>query len=306
MVCSCQEHILQIFDYAGGGRGDDWGEIFMPLMAGNLKTLVEQRHARNNAGLSDIVLRQMLLALKCIASHKIIHRDVKPENILWEHDENGSYRFCLGDFGLSNDPELARTAAGTEPFMAPEVFHRQRQTTKVDIWSLFATIVWVRSDQFRRECSHYPAHDLHEWLVRFSQMDEYANIRDMANMDPRQRPSAARQLALLDGAGDDDQPDQPEPGSAAAGDDAVTPPELPYYEPYVSGAMEDFAAVDGGGGAQRWAPRSQRYLSPSEGRSHAPRHHGVSLFFFCPVSRLPLSPPPTLLLVIINIQSTRC
>ncbi|KXX83264.1 Serine/threonine-protein kinase KIC1 [Madurella mycetomatis] len=287
------EHILQIFDYAGGGEKDNWGEIFMPLMKGNLKTLVEDPGAPDPGPLSDIVLRQMLLALQCIASHNIVHRDVKPENVLWEYDEDGNYRFCLGDFGLSNDPGLARTAAGTEPFMAPEVFNRQKQTTKVDIWSLFATIVWTQIEEFRKTCSHMRAPDLHKWLVSISKMDEYATIRKMASMDPKKRPSAKDQLAILDGTSEDfgsfgvygsDSGDgavtdlsgrfssmrlQETPnlsyGSSSSGQ--VTSPELPYYEPYASQVMQSYLEE------MNPAEQSKRYVPLSPDPGDSPRGH---------------------------------
>ncbi|KAJ4289270.1 hypothetical protein N0V88_007020 [Collariella sp. IMI 366227] len=272
------DHILQILDHAGGSKNDDWGEIFMPLMEGNLKTLIEKITVPDELALSDVVLRQMLLALQCIASHNIIHRDVKPENILWVYDESGDYRFCLGDFGLSNDPSLARTAAGTEPFMAPEVFHRQPQTKKVDIWSLFATIVWTRTVEFRRSCSQLRAPDLHAWLVSFAQTEPYANIRRMASMDPSKRPTATKQLAILDGQQLDDyasygsSPDevggvlsarfnramtfQNSPAPAPPGltfgsggsSDVVTSPEVPYYEPYTSGIFQTYFPQQAGMG----------------------------------------------------------
>ncbi|AEO71948.1 uncharacterized protein THITE_2124842 [Thermothielavioides terrestris NRRL 8126] len=287
------EHILKILDCAGGGRGDNWGEIFMPLMEGNLKTLVEKVGVPDEYALSDVVLRQMLLALECIASHRIIHRDVKPENILWEYDEAGNYRFCLGDFGLSNDPNLARTAAGTEPFMAPEVLHRQRQSAKVDIWSLFATIVWTRTVEFRRTCSQLSVPDLHAWLVNISQMEQYANIRKMASMDPRRRPSATKQLAILNNQSEDyaggvgsyagssgdelaedlgtrfsramNLQDPPSLTSESGSFEMARPPELPYYEPYASGVRESYYGAQAG--PSRW------YVPPSQGPAGAPRDH---------------------------------
>jgi serine/threonine protein kinase len=279
----------------------------MPLMQGNLKTLVEKVGVPDEHALSDVVLRQMLLALQCVASHNIIHRDVKPENILWEYNEAGDYHFCLGDFGLSNDPGLARTAAGTEPFMAPEVFHRQQQTTRVDIWSLFATIVWTRTVEFRRTCSQLRAPDLHTWLVQISKLPQYANIRKMASMDPRKRPSASKQLDILDGNFDDwssvasynstsgdELGDeftsrfsrimslQQDPGLTygSSSSEAVTSPELPYYEPYASRIMEEYYA-------DQEAGPSKRYIPPSPDPADAPRAH---------VSSLPPLPPPFLLL----------
>jgi serine/threonine protein kinase len=265
----------------------------MPLMSGNLKTLVVEVGVPDEQALSDIVLKQMLLALECIAAHRIIHRDVKPENILWELDEVGGYRFRLGDFGLSNDPSLARTAAGTEPFMAPEVFNRQPQSTKVDIWSLFATIVWTRTLQFRRHCSQMRVPELHIWLVQISRMEQYANIRKMASMDPKKRPSAKKQLAILEappdatggygGASGDEhgddlnahfsramnlREDMETPGlTYGSGSSEMVSPELPYYEPYASGLFESLYPGQAG--------PSKRYVPPSPDPADAPRDQGV-------------------------------
>jgi serine/threonine protein kinase len=208
----------------------------MPLMDGNLQFLVENVDIPHNDALSDLVLRQMLLALECIASHDIIHRNIKPENILWEHDEAGGYRFRLSDFGLSGISKLNRTVAETEPFMAPEMFHRRKQTTKVDIWSLFALFVWTRDAEFRRTCHQLRASDVHAWLAHVSQLEQYRDIGGMADMNPTKRPSARRQLAILDGLDDPISPGEDEPGDrltaafSQLSDAGYQADTQPYYE----------------------------------------------------------------------------
>lgn len=194
------DHILEILGYE---KGDDWGEIFMPVKMGNLKTLADATEVDMDT-LAMMVLRQMVLALACIAEHGIVHRDIKPENILWEYDRYNNYHFRLGDFGLSNDPALAITVAGTEPFMAPEIWYRQKQSAKVDIWSLFATIVWVKNTSDFRSMLLEAAPRIHAALVEASGLDEFQYIRRMASMTPRNRPSAKQLLAVfqtLDGGG---------------------------------------------------------------------------------------------------------
>ncbi|KAK1751106.1 kinase-like domain-containing protein [Echria macrotheca] len=261
------EHILEIFDSAGGEKGDSWGEVFMPLMQGNLKSLVEQKtDVSSHRDIADTVLRQMLLALQCIASHNIVHRDIKPENILWKYDADGGYHFCLGDFGLSNDPRLAITVAGTEPFMAPEVYHRQKQTTKVDIWSLFATYVWVINvDGFRDHCGEIRVQEVHGWLNgRIAKIKDYAAIRKMASLHAKNRPSAEEQLAILDGEVDLSEEEDEGPafgveddldtgleeqfgavnledrGGYGSSGGSQTGSDMPYYEPYTSGLMDSY------------------------------------------------------------------
>ena len=74
-------------------------------------------------------------ALEICQKHKIIHRDVKPENIFVS--DNGDYK--LGDFGTVRIVERttgASTKAGSAPYMAPEVYKGQRYSSNVDIYSL--------------------------------------------------------------------------------------------------------------------------------------------------------------------------
>jgi len=172
----------------------------MPLTDGSLRTLVAA--TTKTAELKEIsqtVLHQMLQALDCIADCGIIHRDIKPDNILYEQrrGEGGRpyHHFFLSDFGLSQEMVKAITITGTEPFMAPEVVHRQKQTPKLDIWSLFVTVVWVsNADHFRSGCWKKSAKEIHPWLRQISMMPQFAKIRKMASYDPNDRPSAGELL----------------------------------------------------------------------------------------------------------------
>jgi len=81
---------------------------------------------------------EMLLALQHCHSVKVVHRDVKPANLLVSFD--GTMK--LSDFGLAElETEDGIVGhAGTAPFMSPEMLHGQRYNHKTDIWSLGATV----------------------------------------------------------------------------------------------------------------------------------------------------------------------
>lgn len=79
----------------------------------------------------------MLLAINYVHSHKVVHRDIKLEN--WLYDEPGSDHLKLIDFGFSKvrgDPnEKMKMSCGTLSYVAPEVL-RKNYTSQCDMWSL--------------------------------------------------------------------------------------------------------------------------------------------------------------------------
>ncbi|XP_052018144.1 serine/threonine-protein kinase Nek5 [Apodemus sylvaticus] len=80
---------------------------------------------------------QISLGLKHIHDRKILHRDIKSQNIFLS--QNGMVA-KLGDFGtartLNNSMELAQTCAGTPYYLSPEICQNRPYNNKTDIWSL--------------------------------------------------------------------------------------------------------------------------------------------------------------------------
>ncbi|XP_074085090.1 serine/threonine-protein kinase Nek1 isoform X12 [Macrotis lagotis] len=79
---------------------------------------------------------QICLALKHVHDRKILHRDIKSQNIFLTKD--GTVQ--LGDFGiarvLNSTLELARTCIGTPYYLSPEICENRPYNNKSDIWAL--------------------------------------------------------------------------------------------------------------------------------------------------------------------------
>ncbi len=114
-------HILTIID---AGIAESVPYLVMEYMAGG--SLQEKFHQRGGRpfALKEalIILSQLGAALHYAHQHNVVHRDLKPGNILF----TGQGKVCLADFGLSVVLTTAKTGnigpRGTPSYMAPEQF----------------------------------------------------------------------------------------------------------------------------------------------------------------------------------------
>ena len=87
-------------------------------------------------------MEQLLLALDFFQIKKIVHRDIKLENILVKTiEDQKQYEIRIADFGLSaftSKDELLLHKCGSPGYVAPEVFTGSGYTYKIDIFSLGA------------------------------------------------------------------------------------------------------------------------------------------------------------------------
>lgn len=102
---------------------------------GSLHDLLGNQHQRP---LSEYMVApiayQTLCGLSFLHQHRLLHRDIKPQNILLH--SNGSVKLC--DFGISTlgDQSLNMTVVGTTRFMAPERLRARTYGRSSDVWSL--------------------------------------------------------------------------------------------------------------------------------------------------------------------------
>ncbi|XP_040281999.1 serine/threonine-protein kinase Nek5 isoform X7 [Bufo bufo] len=139
---------------------------------------------------------QISLGLKHIHDRKVLHRDIKAQNIFLAN--NGTLP-KLGDFGIArmmnNTMELARTCVGTPYYLSPEICENRPYNNKTDIWSLgcvlyeLCTLKHPFEDNNLRQLVLRICRGRYEPLSPKYSYDLRALISQLFKISPRDRPS---------------------------------------------------------------------------------------------------------------------
>mmetsp|Transcript_17448 Transcript_17448/g.36058 ORF Transcript_17448/g.36058 Transcript_17448/m.36058 type:complete len:988 (-) Transcript_17448:13-2976(-) len=153
-ICSYVESFLNapknnilyiVMDYADGG--DLSGAISRRKKA--------RRPFTENEVMNMFV--QICLALKHVHSRKILHRDLKSQNIFLT--KKGVVK--LGDFGiakvLDNTGDVARTQIGTPYYLSPEICEDKPYGKKSDVWSLGCVLYEIAALDLPFQARNLPA-----------------------------------------------------------------------------------------------------------------------------------------------------
>lgn len=153
-----EPHVLPIH---GCGEIDGQVYIDMRLVRGVDLETVLQREGRLEPARAVAIVRQIAAALDAAHAERVIHRDVKPANILVSGDDFAS----LVDFGLANaagDARLTKpgSAVGTFDYVAPERLTNAPVDHRCDVYALACVLY-----EFLTGEPPYAQHrDLHELM----------------------------------------------------------------------------------------------------------------------------------------------
>ncbi len=196
------EHVIPIYDVESDGTVP---YLVMQFVSG--RSLQARVDEQGPLAIRDVlqIARQAASGLAAAHTQGLVHRDVKPANILLEESVD---RVLLSDFGLArtvDDATLTRTGvlAGTPHYMSPEQAEGQGLDPRSDLFSLGSVIYFMctghppfRADSpiavLHRICRepHRPVDEINARVGT-----ELADLVDeLLAKDPGQRPASAAQV----------------------------------------------------------------------------------------------------------------
>lgn len=219
-------HLVRVHDLVAEGNQL---AIVMDLVDGeDLRSLLRRRAVGRAPGLR--LLAEVAAALAAVHQAGVVHRDVKPENVLVTPGSRGQAR--LTDFGLAkamDSPTLTRQGQvlGTPAYLAPELVAGRPAVPPADVYALGIML-------YELLAGRRPFDESSTEMVRRAHLEQaptrpaglpaplWGLVAACLHKDPARRPTAGRVAQALGELGtgvDDDLPadlDQPAPISAAA------------------------------------------------------------------------------------------
>ncbi|KAL0212615.1 hypothetical protein RCL1_006241 [Eukaryota sp. TZLM3-RCL] len=159
---------------------------------GSLFDFIKNHNTYSEQDIWDI-FSQLVLGLSYLHGNGILHRDVKPGNILLV-SKTRPLRIKLCDFGIARELYATTIASevGTELFRAPETFGNTPYSTPVDLWSLGVVLYQLVHNRYPFDCTLAILNNTPD--IAASPFSEI--IKKLLNKDPASRPTA-RQLCLV-------------------------------------------------------------------------------------------------------------
>jgi serine/threonine protein kinase len=131
------------------------------------------------------VIRRTAIALAAAHSVGVLHKDVKPANVLVGRDSDGAVRVRLSDFGVSvltdetrlrsagvtavgltGSPDAPSPDAGTRLYMAPEILEGKAATTGADVYALGVMLYQISIGDFAKALAPGWDRDVDDDLLR--------------------------------------------------------------------------------------------------------------------------------------------
>ena len=125
------------------GREDNYYYIVREYCFGNLEDFITMNEGKLEPGLIQLIMKQLNNAFKILKDKKIIHRNIKPSNILFSYKEDNNYIMKLSGLNYykkeNNNPPIDKTE--NDYFIPPKGLNNMNE--QYDLWSIGAIMYFM-------------------------------------------------------------------------------------------------------------------------------------------------------------------
>lgn len=193
------KHVVKVFEIYVGPETIFIVQEYCPLQFPDIILSLKNSEIKH-------VMVQLLQGIDYLHSQCVVHRDIKPQNILFQI-QGGQLVVKIIDLGLAireSPHKPMYSAAGTNMYLAPEIIS-SHYTNKVDIWSAGIVALFLCNKQlpFRGTNQRLILQQIISFNFNSVKFEKSVDasliivIKALLSQDPIQRPTASQAIEML-------------------------------------------------------------------------------------------------------------
>ncbi len=200
------KHHDHVLDFYYHKEIEEKTHIYMELCKGNLTDFLNKKTLTSKQKL--LIMTQIADGMQFIHKHRIIHKDLKPDNVLIKSFDSEEIVTKITDFGLAypmledeHTTSLSLSFGGSRPYLAPELVQTQlsgeqthKKGYKVDVWSFGVVFYKVLKGDYpfkypNDTMNFMAAEEIPKDFSEFNNKHFTALLVKIFDQDPKKRPT---------------------------------------------------------------------------------------------------------------------
>lgn len=174
-------HYIKLYDMIHVPGCTFWTMEYIP--DGDLFDLIKNSAFRIEETKARKLVFQLVNALNDLHTHRIIHNDVKLENLLYNRKKHKVY---ICDYGLSHNIDTPSSYDGTYVYFSPEKIKHEYNQVSFDWWAVGIVTYEILSRKYPYKIFNQPREVKHLSLRKKSSKNSSSSADDFEDIEPEE------------------------------------------------------------------------------------------------------------------------